>query len=122
MTIYTGRGGSGSDPAIPECPVCHCYGGGGHGGCCPNSGKLPVDWTDEPPPGAIAPRPEGQITMTDLEDRAKLFAAAVTLERAARILSHRWQHSLDERYIKRAAKTQRFLEAEARRMRAEAEL
>lgn len=33
MTI--GRGGSGNDLSIPECPHCGAKGGGGHGGGCP---------------------------------------------------------------------------------------
>jgi hypothetical protein len=30
-----GQGGGGSDQSIPECPGCGAYGGGGHGGGCP---------------------------------------------------------------------------------------
>ncbi|HEV2175264.1 MAG TPA: hypothetical protein VGR71_16945 [Nitrospira sp.] len=40
--ITIGRGGGGNNPLIPECPVCGAYGGGGHGGGCPNSGR-PID-------------------------------------------------------------------------------
>lgn len=39
-----GRGGMGNDPCIPECPMCHAIGGGGHGGGCPNRGRLPYQW------------------------------------------------------------------------------
>jgi hypothetical protein len=52
-----GQGGTGSDPGIPECRVCGSYGGGGHGGFCPNMGKPPEQWVTEPPPGFLrAPR------------------------------------------------------------------
>jgi hypothetical protein len=43
-----GRGGGGSDESIPECPVCGAYGGGGHGGLCPNAGKSPEEWVTNP--------------------------------------------------------------------------
>lgn len=33
-----GQGGAGHDPNIPECEYCGAYGGGGHGGNCPNIG------------------------------------------------------------------------------------
>jgi hypothetical protein len=54
-----GQGGSGSDPAIPECPACFAQGGGGHGGFCPNAGKPPELWSGEPPPGYQRPRRHG---------------------------------------------------------------
>lgn len=58
-----GHGGDGSDPAIPECPVCYARGGGGHGGFCPNMSDtlepLPPDqWVTEPPPGLDRPERE----------------------------------------------------------------
>lgn len=31
-----GQGGSGTDESIPKCEICGAYGGGGHGGGCPN--------------------------------------------------------------------------------------
>lgn len=34
--IFIGGGGAGSDPSVPECGYCHAFGGGGHGGFCPN--------------------------------------------------------------------------------------
>lgn len=30
--------------AGPQCPVCGAYGGGGHGGWCPNAALQPADW------------------------------------------------------------------------------
>jgi hypothetical protein len=39
-----GPGGSGPDPSVVVCPVCRAYGGGGHGGGCPNSGRAITDW------------------------------------------------------------------------------
>ena len=56
-TRQIGQGGTGTDKAIPECPVCHAYGGGGHGGMCPNAGKAISQWVEEPPAGFIAARP-----------------------------------------------------------------
>ncbi len=53
--VQIGGGGGGSDPDIPECPVCYARGGGGHGGFCPNAGKPPDQWTSEPPPGYRKP-------------------------------------------------------------------
>ena len=50
-----GQGGSGSMAEIPQCPVCFAYGGGGHGGGCPNAGKDPADWVTDPPPGWLRP-------------------------------------------------------------------
>lgn len=52
-----GQGGGGSDETIPECPVCHAYGGGGHGGFCPNQGYDPARWTTQPPAGFMAAPP-----------------------------------------------------------------
>jgi len=34
--IGIGGGGGGTDPAVKLCPYCGAYGGGGHGGFCPN--------------------------------------------------------------------------------------
>lgn len=28
----------------PQCPVCGAYGGGGHGGFCPNAALQPAGW------------------------------------------------------------------------------
>lgn len=47
IRIRIGRGGGGSDSNIPECPLCHAYGGGGHGGGCPNSDRPVEQWTSE---------------------------------------------------------------------------
>ena len=44
LGIGLGHGGKGSDDSIPECPYCGCYGGGGHGGFCPNTGTDPAHW------------------------------------------------------------------------------
>jgi hypothetical protein len=35
--IQLGQGGQGPNP-VPECKYCGAYGGGGHGGFCPNGG------------------------------------------------------------------------------------
>lgn len=35
ISMRVGQGGGGSDQSIPECPGCGAYGGGGHGGGCP---------------------------------------------------------------------------------------
>jgi hypothetical protein len=43
-SITIGKGGSGSNPDIPRCPICEAYGGGGHGGNCPNSGRPVSQW------------------------------------------------------------------------------
>jgi hypothetical protein len=32
-----GRGGTGPNKKIKKCKYCLCYGGGGHGGLCPNA-------------------------------------------------------------------------------------
>jgi hypothetical protein len=59
-----GQGGSGSMAEIPECPVCFAYGGGGHGGGCPNAGKDQADWVEDPPAGWARPGqrlPEGPM-------------------------------------------------------------
>lgn len=55
-----GLGGTGPDKNIPECPVCWAYGGGGHGGYCPNGGGRPVvQWVSDPPSNRRSPeRPE----------------------------------------------------------------
>lgn len=39
-----GSGGGGNNASIPRCPVCSAFGGGGHGGGCPNSGLPPAQW------------------------------------------------------------------------------
>jgi hypothetical protein len=53
-----GLGGA-PDLTTPECPVCWAWGGGGHGGFCPNAGKPPAQWVNGPPPGySRPPRPE----------------------------------------------------------------
>ena len=52
-----GQGGSGPDESLPECPVCHCYGGGGHGGFCPNDGYDPSRLVSQPPAGFLAAPP-----------------------------------------------------------------
>jgi hypothetical protein len=52
---HIGLGGTGDHSAIPECPVCYAYGGGGHGGGCPNAGKDLADWVTEPPAGWSRP-------------------------------------------------------------------
>lgn len=53
-----GQGGAGTDAAIPECPVCHAYGGGGHGGFCPNMHEPdPARWVSLPPQGLTAAPP-----------------------------------------------------------------
>lgn len=44
MGISIGHGGRGSDAGIPECPVCGAFGGGGHGGFCPNMSTNPEEW------------------------------------------------------------------------------
>lgn len=46
--VSVGRGGYGTDPAIPMCPVCKAVGGGGHGGFCPNDGIDPKTWVVKP--------------------------------------------------------------------------
>ena len=51
-----GRGGTGSLPGIPDCPVCFAQGGGGHGGGCPNAGQDPGDWVTGPPDGWSGPQ------------------------------------------------------------------
>jgi hypothetical protein len=48
LGIQIGRGGRGYDEDIPQCPVCGCYGGGGHGGGCVNKGHDPKQWTVKP--------------------------------------------------------------------------
>lgn len=48
-SIVMGLGGTGTDARIPECPCCYAYGGGGHGGLCPNAGKRPSQWVADPP-------------------------------------------------------------------------
>jgi hypothetical protein len=53
--VYLGLGGRGPDPGIPECPLCYAYGGGGHGGFCPNAGKPPEQWVTELPLHLLAP-------------------------------------------------------------------
>lgn len=50
-----GRGGTGTDECIPECPVCHAFGGGGHGGMCPNADRSQAEWTDQLPDGYSGP-------------------------------------------------------------------
>jgi hypothetical protein len=35
------QGSEGTNADVPECPLCHAYGGGAHGFPCPN-GRLPV--------------------------------------------------------------------------------
>lgn len=54
--IHIGGGGGGTCPAVAPCPYCRAYGGGGHGGWCPNGysgqvgdppladGPLEPDW------------------------------------------------------------------------------
>lgn len=55
--MQIGLGGAGLDPAIPECSCCYAYGGGGHGGFCPNAGGKPrAQWVTEPPEGVTRPR------------------------------------------------------------------
>ena len=49
--LTVGPGGHGPDPSIPECPICHAHGGGGHGGGCPNHGMTPDVWLVEAQPG-----------------------------------------------------------------------
>lgn len=59
--IQIGLGGRGYDRSIPECPVCWAFGGGGHGGYCPNGGGRPrSQWVSDPPDGiSRPPRPAG---------------------------------------------------------------
>jgi hypothetical protein len=45
--IVVGGGGIGTDPSIPECPICHAKGGGGHGGGCRNAGRPPAEWVEQ---------------------------------------------------------------------------
>lgn len=52
-----GLGGTGWDPAVPECPLCYAYGGGGHGGLCPNARRPPADWVTVLPAGYTGPAP-----------------------------------------------------------------
>lgn len=49
--LVVGAGGTGPDPSFPVCPVCQCYGGGGHGGGCPNIGQAVQFWQAEKLPG-----------------------------------------------------------------------
>jgi hypothetical protein len=57
--MIIGDGGSGpASNRVPECPLCHCSGGGGHGGLCPNMGKSPAGWTSEMPAGYTNTRGE----------------------------------------------------------------
>ncbi len=53
--IVIGRGGTGTEQDVPECPVCFALLGGDHGGYCPNARKTPDDWTDEVPAGFEKP-------------------------------------------------------------------
>lgn len=46
--VTIGRGGYGTNPEIPMCPVCKAVGGGGHGGSCPNDGTDPATWVIKP--------------------------------------------------------------------------
>lgn len=48
---FIGQGGGGPDQSAPECPVCYAYGGGGHGGYCPNASRPLDQWVTDPPPG-----------------------------------------------------------------------
>jgi len=57
MMRQLGRGGTGPDKFIPECPLCHAYGGGGHGGFCPNAGRPPENWVTDLPEGFTGPGP-----------------------------------------------------------------
>lgn len=47
--IIIGKGGTGPDPTVPECPICYASGGGGHGGFCPNAKLNEGSWLAEPP-------------------------------------------------------------------------
>jgi hypothetical protein len=38
LRVGIGTGGGGPDESIPPCKYCGAYGGGGHGGFCPNGG------------------------------------------------------------------------------------
>jgi hypothetical protein len=51
MIAQVGLGGKGSDPAYPECQICRAYGGGGHGGFCPNGGRYPEYYETVVPAG-----------------------------------------------------------------------
>jgi hypothetical protein len=42
--LRVGPGGAGKNSDIPMCPICQAYGGGGHGGGCPNDGKPTYQW------------------------------------------------------------------------------
>lgn len=57
--VTIGRGGTGTDAAAPECPVCFAMLGGDHGGYCPNAGKDPDRWVSDAPPGFSKPPREG---------------------------------------------------------------
>jgi hypothetical protein len=50
-----GAGAMGSNPSIPECPLCHATNGGMHGGGCPNAGMPVEDWGGWPAPQPIRP-------------------------------------------------------------------
>jgi hypothetical protein len=44
VTVVIGRGGTGTNSAGAECPICYATGNGGHGGGCPNMDKRPEEY------------------------------------------------------------------------------
>lgn len=82
MIKQIGVGGGGPDTSVPLCPLCGAYGGGGHGGWCPNAGKPPEEW-EVLPKDYLAPAGRYPIA-----DRATIARAREMVDHPAHYNAH----------------------------------